>query len=144
MRIYTETAMRLLLRIFLSGVFCACAGAGAGPMDPGIEEVELNGTLIPKEMYSAYKDLDHMLSPAIKKEMAEGSEDALAKHHAELGGWIRDNWGGRRNSDLSRWFHARGIDDPDDISALILKSYRRYLRDEPLGLDTMVKDETQK
>lgn len=127
----------LLIISLLTGVF---ASAGDRPILPGIEETEINGTSVPKEMYTAYKDLDHMLSPAIKSEMAEGSEEALAKYYRELGAWIRNNWGVRRDSDLGRWFRAGGIDDPEDISAIILKSYRRYLRDEPLALDALVKD----
>jgi len=142
MRIHKGTAMRLLLIIYL--LTAVGAHAGEKPSDPAIEETEINGTRIPEEIYSAYKDLDHMLSPAIKKEMAEGSEEALAKQYRELAGWLRENWGSQRDSTLRRWLHARGIDNPDDIPAIILKSYRRYLRSEPLGLDTVEEDDPLK
>lgn len=137
---HNHTVTLVLSSLMISLLTGVCASSGDRPVPPGIEEVEINGTPVPKEMHTAYKDLDHMLSPAIKTEIAEGTEEALAKYHRELAGWIRNNWGTRRNSDLRRWFRAGGIDNPEDISAIILKSYRRYLRDEPLGLDALVKD----
>ena len=135
MRVHTKIAMQSLLTISLWTA--PCGYAGERTVDPGIEETEINGTLIPKEMYLAYRDLDHMLSPGIKKEIAEGSEEALAKYYMELAGWIRNNWISRRDSALRLWFRTRGIDDPEDIPDIILRSYRRYLRDEPLGLDPL-------
>jgi len=107
-------------------------------INPKIDETEINGTLIPKDIYDAYKELNYMLSPKIKREMAKGSEKELAKYHFALGAWIRNNWGLGRGSDLSQWFNSKGIHHSDDMSGIILKSYYRYLRNDPLELDEII------
>ena len=106
--------------------------------NPEIDAMEPNKVLIPKDIYDAYKQLNHMLSPVIKKDLANGSDEQLAKYHFELGAWIRNNWGLWRGSDLSAWFNLKGIYHPDDMSEIILRSYRRYLRDDLLEMDAII------
>ena len=124
--------------IIISLLIATHANAEEAKINPKIAEIEINGILIPKDIYDAFKELDHMLSPGIKKEMARGSEKELAKYYFELGAWIRNNWVLRRGSDLSKWFYSKGIHHPDDMSGIILESYCRYLREDPLEFDAII------
>jgi hypothetical protein len=92
------------------------------------------GVYIPKDIYDAHKELDKMLSIELKEEMKSGSEGDLIKYHFGLGRWMRNNWALWAGSNLSEWFNSQGIRHPDDMSGIILDSYFRHLRDEPLGL----------
>ncbi len=128
--------IRSILIISLLTVFRA--NAEEAKMNPAVAEIELHGTLIPKDIYSAFKEMDHMLSPRIKREMASGGEKESAKYYFGLGAWIRNNWVLRSGSDLSGWFNSKGIHHPDDMSGIILESYCRYLRGDPLEYDAII------
>ena len=52
---------------------------------------------------------------------------------------MRNNWGLWKGSRLSEYFHKMGVFHPDDMSGIILTSYYRRLRNEPLQVDAQVK-----
>jgi hypothetical protein len=71
------------------------------------------------------------------KKMPE--EDAVAEYHMSTGMWIRNNWiHGHRDTSLVNQFLALGIDAPDDMSSIILRSLHRKLNNLPLDIDGQV------
>ena len=51
---------------------------------------------------------------------------------------MRNNWGLWGGSRLSKYFNKIGIYHPDDMSAIILESYRRNLQGEAIDLESQV------
>lgn len=94
---------------------------------------------IPKDLDTALKELDHMLDPRLREEMRKGTEGEMGKYHFGLGMWMRNNWGLWAGSELSQWFHKRGIGHPDDMSGILLTSYWRRLNGKPIDLEGQVK-----
>jgi len=56
-----------------------------------------------------------------------------------LGMWMRNNWGLWGDSRLADWFAEKGIDHPDDMSTIILKSFWRRLNDRPIALSEQIR-----
>lgn len=52
--------------------------------------------------------------------------------------YIRNDWGLWNGSDLAYWFYARDIFHADDMSAIIIESFRRTNNGEPLELDKQI------
>ena len=94
------------------------------------------GVLIPKNLEEAFKELDKMLSPELKKGIKDGTENDL---HMGLGMWIRNNWGLWKGFDLAKWFNKLGIGHPDNMSGIILNSYALHLNNKPIDLDGQVR-----
>lgn len=97
------------------------------------------GIYIPKDLEDCHSELDRMLHPKAKKYLA-GQLTGLSKEeeykyqqsfgHMGLGMWIRNNWG-LWHGDKSRlysYFKKRGLFHPDDMSSIILASYRAKLQ----------------
>lgn len=60
--------------------------------------------------------------------------------HFSLGRFLRNNWGlWSKESTLYKWFRDVGIWHADDMSGIIIESYRRKLNGEPLDLLGQVK-----
>lgn len=60
-------------------------------------------------------------------------------YHMSLGQYMRTNWGLGSSSKLKRWFINLGIDNPDDMSSIILASYHRYLNHRQIDIEGQVK-----
>lgn len=58
--------------------------------------------------------------------------------HLGLGMGLRNGWGLWGGSRLAKYFNGMGIFHPDDMSGIILESYVRYLRKEPLRVEEQV------
>lgn len=59
--------------------------------------------------------------------------------HFGLGRQIRNEWGmWNPDSDLYKWFAAKGIFHADDMSGIIFTSFERRLRNEPIDLDGQI------
>lgn len=63
----------------------------------------------------------------------------LGALHFGLGRWIRNNWGLWGGGELQSWFHEKGIRHADDMSGIILESFRRELRGEDWDLSGQIK-----
>jgi len=67
----------------------------------------------------------------------------LCKYRATFGymfGWfLRNKWGLWGGSRLAMHFNGLGISHPDDMSGIIIDSYKRHLRNEPIGLREQIK-----
>ncbi|WP_276135203.1 DUF6794 domain-containing protein [Polluticoccus soli] len=60
-------------------------------------------------------------------------------YHMSLGQYMRTTWGLASNSRLKRWFITMGVDNPDDMSSIVLVSYHRYLNHQPIDLEGQVR-----
>ena len=96
------------------------------------------GILIPADLDACFKELIAMLAPELVEKMRAGTEDDMIQHHFGLGLWMRNNWGLWGGSHLAKWFNARGIEHPDDMSGIILDSFWRYLNKKPVQLDEQI------
>jgi hypothetical protein len=89
------------------------------------------------------KDLDEAIlyfqQNWTKKELTnfktKRESDAVIDLHFGVGLWIRNTWvRGKRDTALTNYFHSFGIDEPDDISSVILTSLHRKLNNKPINL----------
>lgn len=67
-------------------------------------------------------------------------EEDLTGSHYSLGIWIRNNWGLRTNSHLTQFFKDRGVNNPNDMSTIILKSYHRWLNRRKIKLKKQIEE----
>lgn len=118
------------------GLALACAGR-----NDGVPMTAHDGTLVPPphDLESAMAALDRVLSPEDIATMRTPPPDGdTASYHFGIGGALRNNWGLWQRSPLARWFHARGIVHADDMSSIIISSYIRRLRGEPIRLEEQI------
>lgn len=97
------------------------------------------GFYIPENLEDCFKELERMLSSELIEEMKFAEEKKMIKYHRGLGMWMRNNWGLRSGSRLSKYFRDMEIRHPDDISGIILNSFWRYLNSEPMKLEKQIK-----
>lgn len=93
---------------------------------------------IPADLDDAYRELQKMMHPSFVEEFKETPEKLLPRYHRGLGRWIRTYWGLWKGSRLSEYFNELGITHSDDMSAIILMSFHRSLRNEPIQLDQQI------
>jgi hypothetical protein len=95
---------------------------------------------IPKNLEECFFRLDNLLPDSVKKKAIKQTEKRFtADTHFQLGMWVRNNWGLWRGSSLSEFFNGKGIYHPDDMSAIILKSYYRRLTGQKIMLEEQIK-----
>lgn len=93
----------------------------------------IDGIYIPKDLDDCFVQIDSLWNDSIKSLVKSWSEDEFVGNaHHSFGMWLRNNWGLWGGSRLSIYFNKKGIYHPDDMSGIILKSYHRYLTDEPI------------
>ncbi|MDD4528417.1 MAG: hypothetical protein PHX48_00900 [Bacteroidales bacterium] len=100
----------------------------------------LRGVYIPKNLDDCFKQLGVLLDDStiiMIKGMEE--EKLISNYHFGLGMWLRNNWQLWGGSRLSYYFNNMGISEPDDMSSIIIKSYRRYLKGEDIKLEEQIK-----
>ena len=54
----------------------------------------------------------------------------MIRYHLDLGMWMRNNWGLWGGSRLHKYFRAKGISHPEDMSSVILFYYHDWLTDK--------------
>jgi len=65
--------------------------------------------------------------------------EAIAEAHFGAGLWIRNTWiKGNRNVPLANYFTSLGINHPDDISSIILRSLHRKLNNRIIDVEKQV------
>jgi len=102
-------------------------------------ETEEREVYVPKDLDDCFAQLKKILSKDLIEKMKTGPEEDMIDYHHGLGTWLRNNWGLWKGSRLSKWFNARGIKHPDDMSGIILDSFWRHLNNKPINLDEQVK-----
>jgi len=93
---------------------------------------------IPSDLDDSFQELQKMMHPNFVAEFKQVPEQMLPRYHMTLGRWIRTKWGLWKGSRLSEYFNGKGITHSDDMSAIILTSFHRSLRNEPLQLDQQI------
>ena len=96
----------------------------------------------PIKLSECFKQLDEILNEAPDGDWFKEAEedDAVNQSHHGLGTWIRNNWGlWEEDGQLHKYFTKLGLQHPDDMSSVILKSYHRHLNNKELGLDEQIK-----
>lgn len=83
-------------------------------------------------------ELEKMLDPEMLEEFKNTPENRLAMYHHGLGRFLRNKWHLWSDGSLKAYFNNIGIKHPDDMSGIILESFRRHLNDEPIDLESQV------
>lgn len=109
---------------------------------------------IPTNLEECFDQLEHLLSlkdvEAIKNGCFEPTEEEIAENvnpnmffgywlHHQLGMYLRNNWGLWTGSDLKDWFNSKDIWHADDMSGIILDSFKRRLNKQPIDLEGQIK-----
>ena len=77
------------------------------------------------------------MDPEDVQKIRDGAITA-ADMHIGLGLRIRNEWGLWSGSRLAVYFRNLGINHPDDMSGIVLESYVRHVKQEPIKLDEQV------
>lgn len=88
----------------------------------------IDGIYIPRNIEDCLTQLDSIL-PFKNRNVIKSrpNRESMSDFHFGLGMWLRNNWGLWSGSRLERYFYARGIYHPDNISGAILEYYYDYL-----------------
>ncbi|MGE5500057.1 MAG: DUF6794 domain-containing protein [Syntrophothermus sp.] len=87
----------------------------------------INGVYIPKDMKDCFSALDSSLDKDIIGQIRSARDSSMTAYHMNIGQWMRNRWGLWGGSRLQKYFSEYGVNHPDDMSGLILRSYYRYL-----------------
>jgi len=99
---------------------------------------------IPENLDECFAHLDSMLSSEAILQMKiamvknECDVDDTFNHwlHMGLGMNLRNDWGLWHDSPLAKWFNDHNVWHADDMSGIILESYKRYLKGDPIELES--------
>lgn len=126
------------VRLGLCVVFLTLIVVVAASCVPGLISLKKH-PYVPSDLDDCFIYLDTTLNQAALDTLRNWTEEDLYKAHFGLGMWMRNEWGLWKGSRLSKWFNARGIWHPDDMSGIILTSYLRHLHNEPIELDNQIR-----
>lgn len=88
----------------------------------------INGVYIPKDIKECFLQLDILLTKEdIKRIKGLKNKSETIEYHHSLGMWLRNNWGLWSGSRLQIYLRDRMIDEPDEMSAMILEFYWEWL-----------------
>lgn len=88
----------------------------------------IGGVYIPKDLGECFAELDKLLTEVDRRELrALASRDEMIRHHLGLGTWMRNNWRLWASSRLGKYFTDRGINDPEEMSSVVLYHYHDWL-----------------
>lgn len=73
-----------------------------------------------------------------KKAKTMAEDDFLAFSHHALGRYLRNGWGLWGETALAKWFNGLGIKHADDMSAIILTSFHRWLTGKDRDLEGQI------
>jgi len=94
----------------------------------------------PKNLDEAIQQLDILFPDSTKQNISKMEErEFLGNSHMSTGMWIRNNWGLWKGGELSNFFNGLGIYQPDDMSAIILTSFYRHIRNRDYDLADQIK-----
>lgn len=100
-----------------------------------IRQSELYGVYIPKDLAECFSELNKRISMDAKRKFLTLDEyEAAEKLHFSLGRWMWHNWGFHEGSRLSVYLSQMGLKSPDEMADLIIITYHRYLRKEPIDV----------
>lgn len=83
-------------------------------------------------------DYLHKYTPQADKEMLINTESSI--FHFTTGMSMRNSWGlWDKDSKIHKWFNSLDIFHPDDMSGIIIESFKRELCNQTIDLDAQVK-----
>lgn len=124
----TSTILLFLTLLSCSSLFDPCKS-------------EIDGVYIPKNLDEAILEVDKFYSYSLKTEIKKLDEDDFGiEYHFVTGIKIRNNWALWTGSRLSKFFNRSGINNPDDMSRIILTSYHRKLTGNPINFRMQVSE----
>ena len=152
--------MKITILILFSFLFCSCAintlPKVAQKNNSENEDVSFSPTHInkdeifkPQNLEEAHLEIDRGLSEhakeILKKDRNELTEEEQNAYdhvlgHFGLGLWMRNNWNFWKGGKLSKYFNELGIYHPDNMSGIILKSYKAKLRGEKYSIEEDIED----
>lgn len=93
----------------------------------------------PTNLEECFEALKEMLSAQDQIAIIQMENGPVRLHHG-LGTWMRNNWDlWKPESVLVKYFATLGLWHADDMSGVILDSFWRHLRNEPLDIEGQVK-----
>ena len=99
----------------------------------------IDGVYIPKDISDCMVAIDAFTPDSIRESINNlPTEEFCSRYHLNLGMWIRNNWGLWGGSRLQTYFFNLGICEPDDMSGIILTSYSRHVKKEPLKFEEQI------
>ena len=94
---------------------------------------------VPANLNEAHEALLKALPQNIVVKMKNGPEEDMADYYMSLGTKIRNEWGLKQDSRLSRYFTKIGVTHPDDMSEIILDTFWLKLNGKPVPLKEKAK-----
>ena len=94
--------------------------------------------VIPRNLNDCIALLEKETPPDVVEKLKDGSLTTTSLHHT-VGRSMRNTWNLWGDSVLKKWFKDIGIFHPDDMSGIIMDSFVRHLKGEPIDLDGQVK-----
>jgi hypothetical protein len=91
---------------------------------------------VPKDLEDSFAELKRMLPPKLIKKIKEESD--VTQYHLNLGMWMRNFWGLWQGSRLKEYFEGIGVNHPDDMTSIILRSFHRRLNNQEIGVSRQV------
>jgi hypothetical protein len=94
---------------------------------------------IPTDLDDCFRQIDNNWTAAAKTKVLTIEEnDFCTAEEVRTGVWIRANWlsGGR----LQKYFNDLGVNNTDDMSEIILRSYHRYLHKRDIDISKQVQN----
>ncbi len=92
------------------------------------EQDSINGVYIPKNIQDCFTSLDSLLSQKdIDFIKSLPNKEETIQFHLGLGMWLRNNWGLWGGSRLQLYFFDKNVNQPDEMSSLILEYYYDWL-----------------
>jgi hypothetical protein len=92
-------------------------------------------TTLPTTVMEAHDRLLSMLPDSVIQNIRTLRDDDLGRFHLDYAQWLESRLGlSQESSELRQFFDSSGISDPFVMSFVILKTFRRKLRTEPILL----------
>jgi hypothetical protein len=89
---------------------------------------------IPRNLNECLIQLDNIISDSMKQDIKKYSENEfVGLTHLTLGMYLRNKWGLWQESRLAAYFYNIGVYHPDEMSGIILTSYYRKIKGEPIN-----------
>lgn len=104
---------------------------------------QIKNTDMKKEKPKNLTECIQMLDKTLKKEDKEyiktlTEDEFFMESHFTIGMGIRNEWIRSGNPELVTFFLEKGVKHPDDMSAMILTSYYRYLLEKEIDFEGQI------
>jgi hypothetical protein len=90
---------------------------------------------VPKDLEECLSELDKLLSAEDRNTIRSKAEDGLWEYHVGFGTGLRNDWGLWRHSRLAQYFEKIGVDHPESMTSIIIRSYWRRLNHQDIKLE---------